>query len=228
MIRTPKSGYLQYIRHRTLIRIATEADAVIRLPYRPWTFPRRRPRAGQRLATRGGRAGSSVPGPRPGHRDPTAPSPRTSPFGVDQLVEIAIRALSPAVNDTFTALTCIDWLGDCLCKIAPVWTPTQVHRDRIGHVRVISDQVSYERLVQRAFEKVRQASRGMPAVMIRQLDALTTIMEQTTDPKRAAVLMDQAAMIQRANIQFVPDESDRADVDRRYEALKAIHDGLYQ
>ena len=65
-------------------------------------------------------------------------------------------------------------------------------------------------------------------MLIRQLDALTTIMEQTTYPERAAVLMDQAAMIQRANIQFVPDESDRADVDRRYEALKAIHDGLYQ
>jgi len=39
-------------------------------------------------------------------------------FGIDQLVEIGIRALSPAVNDTFTALTCIDWLGDSLCKIA--------------------------------------------------------------------------------------------------------------
>ena len=38
-------------------------------------------------------------------------------FAIDQLVEIAIRALSPAVNDTFTALTCIDWLGDGLCKI---------------------------------------------------------------------------------------------------------------
>ena len=38
VIRTPKSGYLQFIRHRTLIRIATEADAVIRLPYRPGHF----------------------------------------------------------------------------------------------------------------------------------------------------------------------------------------------
>ena len=147
-------------------------------------------------------------------------------FGVDQLVEIAIRALSPAVNDTFTALTCIDWLGDCLCKIAPVWTPTQVHRDNRGVIRVISDQVSYDRLVQRAFEKIRQASRGMPAVMIRQLDALTTIMEQTTDPQRAQVLMDQAAMIQRANVESVPDESDRADVDRRYVALRALHERL--
>jgi hypothetical protein len=40
-------------------------------------------------------------------------------FGIDQLVEIAIRALSPAVNDTFTAMTCIDWLGDSLCRRAP-------------------------------------------------------------------------------------------------------------
>ena len=47
-------------------------------------------------------------------------------FGIDQLVEIAIRALSPAVNDTFTALTCIDWLGDSLCKIAVEWHPQTI------------------------------------------------------------------------------------------------------
>jgi uncharacterized membrane protein len=81
-------------------------------------------------------------------------------FGVDQLVEIAIRALSPAVNDTFTALTCIDWLGDCLCKIAPAWTPTRVHRDQRGVIRVISDQVNYERLVQRAFDKSAKLAGG--------------------------------------------------------------------
>jgi len=66
----------------------------------------------------------------------------------------------------------------------------------------------------------------MPAVMIRQLDALTTTMEQTTDPQRAQVLIDQAAMIQRANLDAVPDESDRADVDRRYAALQALYERL--
>ena len=50
-------------------------------------------------------------------------------FAIDQLVEIAIRALSPAVNDTFTALTCIDWLGDGLCKISAQWNPDRIHRD---------------------------------------------------------------------------------------------------
>jgi len=225
VIPTPKSGYLQFIRHQTLVRVATEADAVIRLPYRPGHFlvggrelasvwP---PEAAERVAEYLARAQATGP-----HRTLT----QDVAFGVDQLVEIAIRALSPAVNDTFTALTCIDWLGDSLCKIAPVWTPTQVHRDHRGVIRVISDQVTYERLVQRAFEKIREASRGMPAVMIRQLEALTTIMEQTTDPQRAQVLMDQAAMIHRANVESVPEESDRADVDRRYVALRALHERL--
>ncbi|HTY30392.1 DUF2254 domain-containing protein [Mycobacterium sp.] len=225
VIRTPKSGYLQFIRHQTLVRVATQADAVIRLPYRPGHFlVEGRELASVWPATAAAQvadylARAQATGP---HRTLT----QDVAFGVDQLVEIALRALSPAVNDTFTALTCIDWLGDCLCKIARVWTPTQVHRDNRGVIRVISDQVSYERLVQRAFEKIRQASRGMPAVMIRQLDALTTIMEQTTDPQRAQVLMDQAAMIHRANAESVPEESDRADVDRRYVALRALHERL--
>lgn len=98
---------------------------------------------------------------RPAH---TAPSLRTS-LSASISSWKSPSALSPAVNDTFTAMTCVDWLSDCLCKITSVWAPIQVHRDRSGVIRVISDQVSYERLVQRAFEKVRQASRGMPAVM---------------------------------------------------------------
>jgi uncharacterized membrane protein len=227
VIRTPTSGYLQFIRHSRLVKIASEADAVLRLPYRPGHFlvqgrelasvwP---PEAVDRVAGYLERA--QVTGP---HRTLT----QDVAFGVDQLVEIAIRALSPAVNDTFTAMTCVDWLGDCLCKIARVWAPTQVHRDRAGTIRVISDQVSFERLVQRAFEKIRQASLAMPAVMIRQLEALTTIMEQTTDPAQAGALMEQATMIQRANAASVPEEADRADVQRRYTALVAIYGRLQQ
>jgi uncharacterized membrane protein len=225
VIRTPKSGYLQFIRHSRLVRVAADVDAVVRLPYRPGHFlvegrevasvwP---PEAADHVARYLEHA--QVTGP---HRTLT----QDVAFGIDQLVEIAIRALSPAVNDTFTAMTCVDWLGDSLCKIARVWAPSQVHRDRTGAIRVISDQVSFERLVQRAFEKIRQASLGMPALMIRQLEALTTIMEQITDIEQARVLMDQATMILRANTETVPEESDRADVQRRYNALVGVYDGL--
>ena len=143
-------------------------------------------------------------------------------FGIDQLVEIAIRALSPAVNDTFTAMTCVDWLGDSLCKIVKWWHPVRVHRDEQASIRVIAAQPSYERLVQRSFEKIRQASAGMPAIMIRQLDAIAKIMMETTGPGQRRVLLDQAGMIQRASERTVSEEGDRDDVRRRYEAVVAM------
>ena len=128
-------------------------------------------------------------------------------FGIDQLVEIAIRALSPAVNDTFTAMTCVDWLGDNLCKIVKWWHPVRVHRDEQGFIRVIAAEPSYERLVQRSFEKIRQASMAMPAIMIRQLDAIAKIMVETTGPGQRRVLLDQAGMIQRASERTVSEEA---------------------
>jgi uncharacterized membrane protein len=87
---------------------------------------------------------------------------------------------------------------------------------------VIAAQPSYERLVQRSFEKIRQASMGMPAIMIRQLDAIATIMVETTGPAQRQVLLDQAEMIQRASERTVGEEADRADVRRNFEAVCMI------
>ena len=218
----PASGYLQFIRQETLVRIASEADAVIHLHHRPGHFVVE----GQPLATvwppeAAAHIGSEL---RRAHAaGPFRTLSQDIAFAVDQLVEIAIRALSPAVNDTFTALTCVDWLGDCLCKVASRWRPDVVHRDGRGFIRVITSQVSYDRLVERAYEKIRQASHGMPAVMIRQLDALAKIMRETISVDQHRVLLEQAAMIERASAESVPEEADRGDVRRRYEALLALH-----
>ncbi len=222
MIRTPTGGYLQAIRYDMLIRKVSAANAVLRLPYRPGNFlvedgelaavwP---PEAADRVTRCLKRA--QVTGPvRTLAQDPA--------FGIDQLVEIAIRALSPAVNDTYTALACVDWLANTLCKLAKVWTPAQAYRDRAGAIRVICEQVSYENLVERSFDKIRQASRGMPALLMRQLESLRAIMEQTVDADQARILMDQAAMIQRSSLESVPEESDRADVENRYSAVASVY-----
>ncbi len=224
-IPTPDNGYLQVIRHETLLKIATEADAVIHLPHRPGHFLVRGdtlavvwPPEAAAYVTRSLKRGH-VTGP---YRTLT----QDVSFGVDQLVEIAIRALSPAVNDTFTALTCIDWLTDCLCRITTGWHPQRIRRDRAGRVRVIVYQADFDRLVQRGFEKIRQAGHGMPAVMIRQLDGLIKIMQQTTIPERLQVLIDQASMIQRSNLLSVPEKADRDDVERRHTAILALHQQL--
>ena len=219
---TSHSGYLQVIRHESLVRIAARAGAVIHLPYRPGHFLVQ----GQALATVWPPAAAEQVAAALERGQVTGPYRTLTQdisFGVDQLVEIAIRALSPAVNDTFTALTCIDWLTDCLCRITTGWHPRRVHRDQQGQIRVIAYQAEYDRLIQRAFEKIRQAGRDMPAVLIRQLDSLAKIMEQTAISERTQVLVEQAEMIQRANQESVPEPADRADVRRRYEAFMAAY-----
>jgi uncharacterized membrane protein len=217
----PTSGYLRFVKHGTLVRIAAEYDAVIRLHYRPGHFLTR----GHPMATVWPPEAAAAIGLRLEKVHITGPLRTLSQdiaFGIDQLVEIAIRALSPAVNDTFTALTCIDWLGDGLCKIAVEWHPQSCHLDDLGAIRLITVPVSYERLVQRSFEKVRQAAGGMPAVLIRQLDVLSKVMA-VAPADRSQVLLDQAAMIARVCERTVPEPADKADVAARYEALLALH-----
>jgi uncharacterized membrane protein len=220
-VKAADSGYLQFIRLGSMVGLAKQANAVISLHQRPGHFiveehiigtvwpPEAAAQVNEALAR------AHITGP---YRTLT----QDVSFGIDQLVEIAIRALSPAVNDTFTAITCVDWLGDSLCKIVKRWHPVRVHRDEQGFIRVIAAQPSYERLVQRSFEKIRQASMGMPAIMIRQLDAIGKIMVETTGAGQRRVLLDQAGMIQRASERTVTEEADRADVRRNFEAVCLI------
>ncbi len=215
------SGYLQFVGFSQLVAIGERTNSVIRLAHRPGHFIV----AGRPLATvwppdaasevAGDLKRAHVTGP---HRtlmqDPV--------FAIDQLAEIAIRALSPAVNDTFTALTCIDWLSAGLCRISGRALTEGVYRDRSGRVRLIEHDPSYTRMVNRAFDKIRQAARGMPAVIIRLLDALANIMENTVGPEQRRVLMRQAEMILRAAESDIHEEMDLEDVRRRHRRIVAI------
>ena len=218
-----ESGYLQFVGYAQLVDIATHTDSVIRLNHRPGHFIS----AGHALATvwPGGAAQqvslalakAHVTGP---HRtlmqDPV--------FAIDQLVEIAIRALSPAVNDTFTALTCIDWLSAGLCQVSQRQLAEGVYRDGFGRIRLIESSQSYDRMVNRAFDKVRQAAKGMPAVIIRMLDALTSVMSETQTVAQKATLLRQGEMILRMAVESISEPDDLADIGARYDRLVAATD----
>ncbi|UQX11527.1 DUF2254 domain-containing protein [Candidatus Mycobacterium methanotrophicum] len=220
-IRAPRSGYLQVIRHDVLVKIASKADAVVQLPSRPGHFlvagqvvawvwpPEAAPAVADRLAL-----GHVTGAYRTLAQDIS--------FGFDQLVEIALRALSPAVNDTFTGMTCVDWIADCLCRLSTSWHPQRIRRDAAGNIRVIAFVADFNRLVERSFDTIRQAAIGMPAIMIRQLDALAKVIEQTPDRKRRTVLLREAEAIQRLSLATVTEPTDRDDVTRRYEAVMAL------
>ena len=224
-VAAPRSGYLQYIQHRLLVRLACERGVVIHLRCLAGPLSGAGPRLRYGLASDAAERVSQDLS-RVHVTGPYRTLAQDVSFGVDQLAEIAVRALSPAVNDTFTALTCIDWIGDSLCKVTGRWHPVRVYRDAAGVARVITTEATYERLVQRAFEKIRQAWTGMPAVMIRQLGALAKIMERATAPKDRQLLLGQPAMIDRLSLSSVDEDSDRADIRRAYQAVLRVHAGL--
>jgi uncharacterized membrane protein len=220
-VRSTQSGYLQFVGYPQLIEIAEKLDAVVRLRHRPGHFiAENRPLAVVFPAGAAGQvdaalARAHVTGP---HRTIT----QDPVFAIDQLVEIAIRALSPAVNDTFTALTCIDWLSAGLSKISSRVLEEGVYRGRSGKIRLIEPDPSHARMVNRSFDKIRQAGCSMPAVIIRMLDALSNIKEATTSDRQRAVLVRQAEMIMRGAEEEVPEPRDLADIRRRFDSFMAI------
>ena len=192
-----RSGYLQFVGYGQLMSIAESTDTVIRLAHRPGHFVvAGRPLASVWPAARRRRSGE-LTGAGAHHR--TQRTLAQDPvFPIDQLAEIAIRALSPAVNDTFTALTCIDWLADGLCTISGRHLAEGVYLDRHGRIRLMEFDQSYARMVNRAFDKIRQAARGMPAVLIRLMNGLAQVTEYTTGREQREILRRQAEMIVRA------------------------------
>jgi uncharacterized membrane protein len=213
-----KSGYLQFVGYAQLEKIAKLVDAVILLEYRPGHFiVAGRPVAkvfpqGAAKQVERALAKAHVTGP---HRtlmqDPV--------FAIDQLVEIAIRALSPAVNDTFTALTCLDWISSGLSRISGREIVERVYRDDEGRIRLIGADWSYPKMVNRAFDKIRQAARGMPAVNIRILVSLEVVVEATTTSSQREVLLRQGEMVLSSAQESVTDQNDLDDIQGRFVRL---------
>ena len=209
IVSCPKSGYLQHVDHVALVAAARAADALIVLRFRPGQFVLR----GESLV-------AIVPADRVGtleaaidrgiligrHRTLT----QDSEFGIAQVVEIAIRALSPAVNDTFTGVACVDWLADALLTLAERPPLEGNWYDKSSQLRLWMPPVRLERLAKLAFDQIRQASATTPAVLIRQLDAIGRLAPRLPDGCRQ-VLSEEADAIRESATALVA--VDRRDLD---------------
>jgi uncharacterized membrane protein len=212
----PKSGYLQHLDHGALVAAARDVGALVVLRFRPGQFVLRgEPLASIVPASKASRLESAV------DRFVAIGQHRTltqdSEFGIAQIVEIAIRALSPAVNDTFTGVACVDWLADALLMLAEKPPLEGKWYDTTGELRVWIPAVRIERLVKLAFDQIRQASASTPAVLIRQLDMIRRLGPRMSDAVRRA-LADQLDAIRDTAAGLIP--LDRRDLDAAYERAR--------
>lgn len=224
-VKAESSGYLQAIDDDALIRIAVEENLLIHLGYRPGNF-----------ITRGNVLVTVWPGERV---DETLSekinaifivgSERTLEqdveFAISQLVEIAVRALSPGINDPITANTCIDWLGVSLSQLANRKMPSSHRFDQEDRLRVICKPFTFEGMVDAAFNMIRQNSQSVAAVSIHLLETIATVAAQTYREEDRTALLRHAAMVVRGCKEKLSELDDREDLEKRYEAALEILNG---
>lgn len=141
-------------------------------------------------------------------------------FLFNELVEMAIRALSPAINDPFTAMACIDWLGAALCRLADSEIPSPYRYDHHDKLRVIADPVTFPYAVDNAFNHIREYGRSSTAVTIRLLQTLALLAGRVDNAADAAALLRQAVMIERGSHEGLGEAEDRRNVERHYQLVE--------
>lgn len=140
-------------------------------------------------------------------------------FAIDQLVEIAVRALSPGVNDPFTAMNCINKLGGVITRLVENGLPGGVLHDESGTVRVATRTYTYAGLLDAAFHQIRQNSRGVEAVSLAMMDVLSRLRNVDALASYQDELRRHADLLKQDAMQSYMNEEDRADFLERYQAF---------
>ncbi|TVQ00035.1 MAG: DUF2254 domain-containing protein [Planctomycetaceae bacterium] len=132
-------------------------------------------------------------------------------FGVRQIVDVAMKALSPGINDTTTAVMCVDYLGAILTRLAGRRIPKSQRLDK-GELRVIARGPCFESLLAEGFDQIRQNAGGNVAILTRQLETLEVIAGQTANIRRRQSLQKQADRIVDVAERTIPLPHDLAGV----------------
>jgi uncharacterized membrane protein len=143
-------------------------------------------------------------------------------FGIRQIVDVAMKALSPGINDTTTAVMCVDYLAAILTRLATRRIATPYRLDN-GALRLIVRGASFDGLLSEAFDQIRQNAEGNVAILLRLLGALQTIAGQTASLNRRWVMQQTVDQIAEAAERSIVSPHDR---DRLSIRLTRVREAL--
>lgn len=210
------SGYLQLVDHDGLADIARKHALTIHVMIEPGDFVAR---GGELARVTGGdleaialeQIGSGF------DLGPIRTMQQDVGYGLRQLVDIALKAISPAVNDPSTAATCIDRIGALLAEIARRRPGPRVQRDQ--RVLLVAPQPNMIELIDLAFNQLRQYGRADLAVSIRMLQAIERCARASDDPARARLRHHAELIRDGLAPAFLP--GDREQFDATFTAVTA-------
>lgn len=145
-------------------------------------------------------------------------------FAIRQIVDIALKALSPGVNDTSTAVMCVNYLTAILARLSGRRYPP-AHRYEGDALRVMAIVPTFEGLLAEAFDQIRGSAEGNVAIIARMLGGIDTVGSLTVNPSHRQALIEQVQGIAELAGRTLPAPQDRARIARRLdhvrEALRA-------
>jgi uncharacterized membrane protein len=215
VIKAITSGYLQKLNHTHLVRSADKWGVVVCLALRPGDFILEgEPLAYVLPAAHGGELGAKI------HKAVKIGQHRTLEqdveFAFAQLSEIAIRALSPALNDTYTGLSSIDWLGDALRMFSTFPASDGAWYNNLGKIRLLVPPLHFARVVRVAFDLIRQAGGDSPAVTIRLLQTCARLGPQLRNNEQRRAIRHEVEAAHEAVVRWPEIHLDRTAVEEAY------------
>ncbi|MCX6219164.1 DUF2254 domain-containing protein [Spirosoma sp.] len=222
-VRTSKSGYLQRINTDGLLNWAAENHVVLRIEKEMGAF------VGEGTILFSVRSGMERPDPAeadwPGdlmkyvsigrHRNVE----QDVAFGIQQLVDIALKALSPGINDTTTAIMAVDYLGAVCERLARREFPSRLRSDG-KHLRVLIRSTSFDDYIRQAFDLPRINAKGNHAVFRRLLRALALVNDAACSVDRKKILIKQASLLVTYSEQTLNSDYEKQQVLDLYAHLK--------
>ncbi|CAM3254541.1 DUF2254 domain-containing protein [Deinococcus deserti] len=215
IVYAPRSGYLQSVDTDALVHLAVSHGVTVCLLVRAGDFIMK----DVPVAWVTPQACKGIP------RTLTIGKTRTTnqdiEYAARKLVEVASRALSPAMNDPYTAMTVLDHLGDALVSLQNRGL-INGQFEREGQVRLIMPQPEFSGLVETMFNMIRQYGRTHPSVMIRMLEVLTRSAAALVDPDRRSVLQTHADLVYKEALEHTEAQHDRDALERRYQRFVSV------
>jgi len=194
-IKSRRSGYLQAIDTDTLIGLAQEHGLTMRTELRPGEFTA----VDNPLATLWPRK------PDLGELEEKIEKSfilgdqrlriQDMEYHLNQLVEIAIRALSPGINDPFTAMNCIDQIAASLTQLMERSIPTGYNYDDGGTLRLVTKPLTFSDIIEASFNQIRRNGAGDASVNIKLLETIEMLAPHTKTREQSRVLREQAEII---------------------------------
>jgi len=215
------NGYIQSVDNAALLRLACENKTIVRMEHAIGEFVVR------------GAALASLALEKPPEKeiigalqtaygiDRHRTVSQDAAFGIRQIVDIALKALSPGINDTTTAVICVDYLSAILARLAPRQIPSS-HRCVEGELRVIAKGPNFESLLAHAFDQIRRSANGNVTILLRILEALQILAGLATGPCRRRALFEQMQQVAELAARSVDSAHDRAKIEAHLMRLSII------